>query len=64
MESNPERCILCCPEDVSHCGGEHAAYVCCEKCRVPVCRTCHDIMRGRNGKNVGVPMALARAHSS
>ena len=49
---------LCCPEDVKHCGGEHAHHIICESCQFPVCYNCRVTMERRNPKSCGVPMAL------
>jgi len=49
--------MLCCPEDVRHCGGEHGPEVLCGKCKVPMCATCVHTML-RPGRAVQIPMAL------
>lgn len=47
--------ILCCPEDVSHCG-EHASHEVCSKCLIPICNECWGTMKQEI--DYGVPMAL------
>ena len=48
--------MLCCPEDVEHCGGSHDPHQICQKCRVPVCKECY--MRLCHQRDAGIPMAL------
>ena len=48
--------MLCCPEDVEHCGGKHDQHHICKKCRVPVCQTCYKVLFYK--EKVAIPMAL------
>ena len=52
----PSMDMLCCPEDVKHCGGEHPQTHICKKCQVPVCTECWRRLVRRN--DFGIPMAL------
>ena len=53
-ESTTQLELLCCPEDV-RCKSNHSAGEICSKCDVPICSTCHRLLR----KQRNVPMALA-----
>jgi hypothetical protein len=51
--------MLCCPEDVVHCGAAHAAHAICGACRIPICRSCKRRMQQKESESCLVPMALA-----
>ena len=48
--------LLCCPEDVQHCGGQHDHHHICQNCRVPVCLECYEKLCKQY--RTGIPMAL------
>jgi hypothetical protein len=48
--------MLCCPEDVIHCGGKHDQHLICQRCQVPVCKECY--MPLCHQRDAGIPMAL------
>ncbi len=50
--------MLCCPEDVEHCGGKHDPHHICQNCLVPVCKTCYTYLCLSHQQNAGIPMAL------
>ena len=54
-QNTPDMLLLCCPEDVVHCGGSHPDEAICERCRVAICAEC----RGHMTRQEAIPMRSA-----
>ncbi len=51
--------VLCCPEDVEHCGGAHGEEEICKMCRAPLCSDCRWRRLQEDEDNFRSPMSLA-----
>ena len=51
--------VLCCPEDVQHCGAAHPKHEICSRCRVAVCAECMRHLKASDPAAYRIPMALA-----
>ena len=55
-QGKPPLLLLCCPEDVAHCGRDHARHALCRRCEVPLCFHCFLGLQPKTAH--AIPMAL------